>query len=100
MAADRSPSGLPGGRIVRPMYGASEVDLDRRVGNQHEGFLRVRRSLSIVAIVLVAVIALVLVFGSAASAAGMAMILLAPLLVILAGTHLAAVITEPKQRNS
>ncbi|MGI9645839.1 MAG: hypothetical protein ACR2O6_11075 [Ilumatobacteraceae bacterium] len=92
---DRSPSGIPRRRIVGPMYGPAETELYDRVGNSHEGLLRVRRTLLIANILLGILIVLVAIFGSTTSASGMAAILLAPLLIFLLGASLAVVVTRP-----
>ncbi len=95
MARRGNPSGIPASRIIRPVYGVQEPDIYGRVGNQHEGLLRVRRTLAIVAVLVVALVVVVAVFGSTASASGIAFLMLAPLLIILAGLHLAVIATRP-----
>ena len=78
------------------MYGQGELNVEGRVGTQHEGFLRVRRSLSIASAIVAALVVWVAVAGTMESASGMAAIMLAPLLFILAGTHVAVMATRPK----
>ncbi len=96
MARDPNPSGLPSSPIVKTIYGPREFDVDRRVGTQHEGFRSVRRSLAIASAIVAALVVWVGVAGTMASASGMAAVMLAPLLMILAGTHLAVMVTRPK----
>lgn len=100
MTRDRNPSGFPSSPIVRPIYGQREVDVGKRVGAQHEGFLRVRRTLFIASAIVAALVAWVAVAGTRASASGMAAVMLLPLLLILAGTHLAVMVTRPKQPHA
>lgn len=95
MAKDRNPSGLPRQRIVRPMWGPDEVDVDRRVGLQHGGLVRVRRTLLVVAGFLVALVVVVAVGGGDA-AWGIAALWLAPLLIILAVLQVLLLVTRPK----
>lgn len=67
------------------MYGPREIDLDRRVGLQHEGVLRVRRGLLVAAGVVAAIAAVVAVAGDGDAAVGMLGVMLAPLVLILVG---------------
>jgi hypothetical protein len=94
---DRNPSGFPNSPIVKPIYGTRDFDVNHRIGGQHAGFLRVRRSLLISSGVVSALVVWVAVAGKMSSATGMASVMLAPLLLILAGTHLAVIVTRPKQ---
>ncbi len=96
MARDRNPAGLPGGPIFKPIYGTGDFDADHHVGDQYAGFVRVRRSFAISTGVVAALVVSVAIFGKMSSAVGMTWILLAPLLMILACTHLAVVMTRPK----
>ena len=82
------------------MYGQQEFDVGRRVDEQHAGFLRVRRTLTIASALVAVLVVVVAIFGTTSSASGMAAVMLAPLLLILAGTHLAVVVTRPKPPRS
>ncbi len=95
MAADRNPSGLPGNRIVGPIWGPAEHDVDRRVGLQHTGLVRVRRTLLITSGVVAAIVVLVAVSGGTDSAVGIAAILLTPLLFVLAVLQVLVMLTRP-----
>ena len=97
MAAARTPSGLPRQRIVGPMWGPREVDLDRRMANQPGGLLRIRRSLLTATAVLAAIAALGAVTSGLDIALGIFVVLLAPLLIILAGLQLVIAFTRPSQ---
>ena len=97
MTAGKSPSGLPRKRIIGPMWGPAEADVYRRVGSQHGGLLRVRRSLLIPAGV-VAVIAVVVAIAGAGDAAwGIVGVLLVPLLLILVVLQVIVMLTRPKK---
>ncbi len=93
---DRNPAGLPSSSIFKPIYGTGDFDADNHVGGQHAGFVRVRRSFAISSGVVAALVVWVAIAGKMSSAIGMASIMLAPLLLILAGTHLAVMVTRPK----
>lgn len=97
MAGKRNPSGLPSSRVAKPVYGPREIDVYQRVGNQHQGFLRVRRSLLRATAVVLVLIVLGAMSGGAATAAGVAMVLLAPLVLFLAGLEVAIFLTRPKE---
>ena len=100
MATGRNPSGLPRQRIVGPMWGPREVDVYRRVGSQHEGLLRVRRTLLIVTGVLATIAAIGMVASGIDTAFGVFAILLAPLLLILAVLQVIVALTRPKDLSS
>jgi hypothetical protein len=79
------------------MWGPGEVDLDRRLANQPGGLLRVRRSL----LIATGVLAVIAAFGAITSgldiALGIFVVLLAPLLIILAGLQLVITLTRPDE---
>ncbi len=77
------------------MYGPREIDVYRRVGNQYEGFVRVRRSLLRVTAFVLALIAFFALTAGTATAIGIAMFFLAPLLLFLAGVQVAIAFTRP-----
>jgi hypothetical protein len=91
MARQRNPSGIPSSRIIPPVYGSQEPDIYARVGNHRAGLLSVRRTLAIIAALVATLAVGVAVFGSTASASGIAWLMLAPLLVILAVLQLAVI---------
>ena len=79
------------------MWGPAEVDLDRRVGLQRAGLVRVRRTLLIASGVVVAVVVVVVIAGGTDSAVGIAAVLLAPLLFILAVLQVLVMLTRPAE---
>ena len=97
MAHKRNPAGIPSTPIFKPVYGTGGFNVDDHIGGQHAGFVRVRRSFSIFSGVVAALVVGVAIFGKMSSAVGMASILLAPLLLMLAGAHVAVVFTRPKR---
>ena len=80
------------------MWGPSEVDLDRRVGLQHEGLLRVRRSLVVATVFLVALAVVGSITGGLDTGFGIFAVLIAPLLLILAGLQVIVALTRPKRK--
>ena len=100
MATKPRPSGLPGDRAIRQVYGPPEFDVDQRFGDSHEGFRRVRRTLLVVS-GLVAVLALVVaVVGSSAAAWGIVGLMLVPVLLALAGAQVAVFVTRPRRSGA
>lgn len=97
MARDRNPSGFPSSPIVRPIYGQNEFGIERRVGGQHAGLLRVRRSLTTASMVVAAFAVFVAIVGTWTSAVGIAATMLGPLVLILGGVQLAVLVTRPEQ---
>ena len=96
MARRRNPSGIPDKRILGPIYGPREIDVDARLGTQHEGVLRTRRVLLVVSAIVGVVVVVVAIAGNTASASGITVLLLAPLLLVLIGTQVAVLVTRPK----
>ncbi|MFK8026362.1 MAG: hypothetical protein AB8G26_20575 [Ilumatobacter sp.] len=80
------------------MWGPNEIDLNQRVGVQHDGLLRVRRSLMTSVAVLAVLAGFVAIFGSLETAFGIAAIFIGPLVLILAGLQVIVEITRPKKR--
>lgn len=95
MPSKRNPSGLPRERIVKQMYLPPNTDLDRHVGSQHEGFVRVRRTLVIVALAVLALVAVLVVTGNTDAASGIAIIMLAPVAFFALLVHVLVVYTDP-----
>lgn len=79
------------------MWGPTEINVDRRVGLQHEGLLRVRRTLFIASGTVAALVVVVVIAGGTDSAAGIAVLLLAPLLFFLVVLQVLVMLTRPKQ---
>lgn len=79
------------------MYGPAEIEVERRVGMQYEGLLRVRRTLLVVSGLVAAVVVAVVIAGDLDSAAGIAMILLLPLVFFLAVLQPIVLFTRPKE---
>jgi Flp pilus assembly protein TadB len=82
------------------MWGPSEVDLDRRIANQPGGLRRVRRSLLTASGVITAIAAVGAITSGLNIAFGIFVVLLAPLLIILAGVQVAIDLTRPQERPS
>lgn len=99
MASKRSPSGLPSGRIVRQVYGPAEIDVHARVGNQHAGFVRTRRTLLRVALAVAVLVGVLALTGNTASASGAALILLAPLAFFIVCLQPLVMFTDPGRRR-
>ncbi len=74
--------------------------MDREYGRQPSGLLRVRRTFFVASVLVGALTVVVAIFGSPSAASGIAVLILAPLLLILAGSHLTVLLTRPDQRDS
>ena len=93
-ASDRRPSGLPSTRIVRPVYGSREQDVDARLEGEAAGLKRTRRTLLVACGVVVAIVLALLLAGNGDAAEGVAGVMLVPLLFVLGGVQVVVMLTR------